>query len=136
MEDLLEQEYFPPFLQSEFNAKHQVDILTGGQVSHCQAAGSRLQYLFANGADPSQESVNQKSWKYRASRDFLRKFRLKLDPDPRIWIIFLTVPDLGLTTDSDPDSEKYIRIRLIHTGIHNFGHKCGLVRSSFFSLHL
>jgi hypothetical protein len=32
VEDLLEQEYFPSFLQSEFNAKHQVDILTGGQV--------------------------------------------------------------------------------------------------------
>ncbi len=33
MEELLEREHFPHFLQSEFNAKHQVDILTGGQVS-------------------------------------------------------------------------------------------------------
>lgn len=32
VEELLERDHFPHFLQSEFNAKHQVDILTGGQV--------------------------------------------------------------------------------------------------------
>jgi len=30
--DILETEYFPDFLQSEYNAKHQVDVLTSGQV--------------------------------------------------------------------------------------------------------
>jgi len=30
--DILETEYFPDFLKSEFHAKHQVDVLTGGQV--------------------------------------------------------------------------------------------------------
>ena len=30
--DILEKEYFPDFLKSEFHAKHLVDILTGGQV--------------------------------------------------------------------------------------------------------
>jgi len=30
--EILELEYFPDFLKSEFHAKHQVDVLTGGQV--------------------------------------------------------------------------------------------------------
>jgi len=30
--EILETEYFPDFLKSEFHAKHQVDVLTGGQV--------------------------------------------------------------------------------------------------------
>eukprot|EP00092_Neocalanus_flemingeri_P027098 GFUD01029385.1.p1 GENE.GFUD01029385.1~~GFUD01029385.1.p1 ORF type:complete len:656 (+),score=193.67 GFUD01029385.1:322-2289(+) len=30
--EILEIEYFPDFLKSEFHAKHQVDVLTGGQV--------------------------------------------------------------------------------------------------------
>eukprot|EP00090_Calanus_glacialis_P002506 TRINITY_DN11880_c0_g1_i1.p1 TRINITY_DN11880_c0_g1~~TRINITY_DN11880_c0_g1_i1.p1 ORF type:complete len:656 (-),score=205.40 TRINITY_DN11880_c0_g1_i1:231-2198(-) len=30
--DILETEYFPDFLKSEFHAKHLVDVLTGGQV--------------------------------------------------------------------------------------------------------
>ena len=30
--EILEVEYFPDFLKSEFHAKHQVDVLTGGQV--------------------------------------------------------------------------------------------------------
>ena len=30
--EILELEYFPDFLKSEYHAKHQVDVLTGGQV--------------------------------------------------------------------------------------------------------
>ena len=30
--EILESEYFPDFLKSEFHAKHLVDVLTGGQV--------------------------------------------------------------------------------------------------------
>ena len=30
--EILETEYFPDFLKSEFHAKHLVDVLTGGQV--------------------------------------------------------------------------------------------------------
>ena len=32
MVEILETDYFPDFLQSEYNAKHQVDVLTSGQV--------------------------------------------------------------------------------------------------------
>ena len=32
--EILENEYFPDFLKSEYHAKHLVDIVTGGQVTH------------------------------------------------------------------------------------------------------
>jgi A-kinase anchor protein 10 len=46
VEELLEREHFPHFLQSEFNAKHQVDILTGGQVSLIMVPVNKHTFIF------------------------------------------------------------------------------------------